>query len=513
MSLKNRAKSSWLQGFPLHPFLFAVYPILALLAVNISEVDISSAYRPLVVALGTVSLFALFFRLIHLDWKTAAIALTLVLILFYSYGHIYLLLKGVNFNGLYLFRHRTLIPIWLGTGALSLWQLWRNRINPATANYTLNVVGLFLLVLPSFQLIFYFLQSSTAQVEAQQNTRALDLNVRDEPPDIYYIILDGYSREDVLQDQFGYDNSGFLDTLQDLGFYVAECGQSNYAQTQISLASSLNFDYIDALSDRFTPGSDDRSGLDTLIKHSAVRASLESAGYETVAFATGFVLSEMEDADYYLAPQLDLGQLNEFEYLLAETTLARLIQDSNRLGLPDSGTELYRERTLFALDKLDKLSYIKSPKFVFVHLIVPHPPYVFGPTGGLIPPKEAGTTRSEINELRYLDQTTYISNRMQEIVPKIIENSAMPPIVVIQSDHGPTIPGSPQARMKNLNAYYLPGGQAPLYPTITPVNTFRIIFNTYFGQNLPLLEDVSLYSSYEDPFRFRPIPNSCAENE
>jgi hypothetical protein len=55
----------------------------------------------------------------------------------------------------------------------------------------------------------------------------------------------------------------------------------------------------------------------------------------------------------------------------------------------------------------------------------------------------------------------------------------------------------------------LPKVEAPLYPTITPVNTFRIIFNTYFGQNIPLLEDVSMYSSYEDPFRYKLIPNTC----
>jgi hypothetical protein len=512
MNLKTRANRSWLQGFPLHPFLFAVYPILALLAVNISEVDVSTGYRPLMISVVTVALFTLIFRLINRDWRAAAVALTVVLILFYSYGHAYLLLKGVNFNGVYLFRHRTLIPIGVGAGALILWQVFRKRINLASATYTLNLVGLFLLILPLFQLTSFFLQSRASQTAAEQSTRALELKIGDAPPDIYYIILDGYGREDVLKDQYGYDNSDFLNALREVGFYVADCSQSNYAQTQISLASSLNFNYVDAISDRFTPGRDDRTGLDTLIKHSAVRESLEAAGYETVAFATGFLLSEQEDADYYLSPQLDLGQLNEFEYLLVETTFARLIQDSNRLDVPNSSTELFRERTLFALDKLDKLAYIEGPKFVFVHLIVPHPPYVFGPTGGPIPPKEAGTTRSEQNELRYLDQTTYVSNRMREIVPRIIANSTTPPIIVIQSDHGPTIPGSPQSRMKNLNAYYLPGVKAPLYPTITPVNTFRIIFNTYFGQDLSLLEDVSLYSSYEEPFRYKPIPNSCKVN-
>ena len=90
-----------------------------------------------------------------------------------------------------------------------------------------------------------------------------------------------------------------------------------------------------------------------------------------------------------------------------------------------------------------------------------------------------------------------------EIVPKIIANSATPPIIVIQGDHGPTVPSSPQSRMSNLNVYYLPGANTQFMPSITPVNTFRVIFNAYFGQDLELLDDVSLYSGYDDPFNFK----------
>lgn len=513
MNLKTDNRSGWLRRFPLHPFLFATYPILALLAFNISEVDLSSGYRPLALSLAAAALLALLLRLFHRDGRRTAILLTIGLILFYSYGHLYLLLKGINVDGFYLFRHRTLIPLWAAVGLIASWQVLRRPISLSTATYVLNLVGLFLLIFPSIQLAIFFLQSRTSQAKAEEATRGLDLQIGSDAPDIYYIILDGYGRADLLREEYGYDNSDFLNALQALGFYVAECSQSNYAQTQLSLASALNFDYIDALSDRFPPGSDDRAGLDALIKHSAARESLEAAGYETVSFATGFLMSEQEDADYYLAPERDLGQLNEFEHLLLETTFARLIQDSSRLGAQGSGSALYRERTLFALEKLDKLSYIKRPKFVFVHLIVPHPPYVFGPTGGPVESQEAGTTKSEQNVSLYRDQVIFVSSRMKEILPSIIANSTTPPVIVLQGDHGPTIPGSFQSRMKILNAYYLPEARASLYPTITPVNTFRIIFNTYFGQTLPLLEDISLYSSYEDPFRYRPVSNSCQPDQ
>jgi hypothetical protein len=277
----------------------------------------------------------------------------------------------------------------------------------------------------------------------------------------------------------------------------------------MSLASSLNFNYLDALSDGFTPGSDDRTGLDALIHQSATRLSLEKAGYKTVAFATGFLATELTDADYFLGPGYSWGELNEFESLLMETTLARLIQDGNRFGMQTSGSERFRERTLYTLDQLDGLSYIEGPKFVFAHIVAPHPPYVFGPTGGPVESAAVGTTKTQEGAGHYRDQAIYITSRIQEIVPKIIANSSTPPIIVIQGDHGPTVASSPRARMSILNAYFLPGASISMDSTITPVNTFRMILNAYFGQDLELLEDMSLYSEYTYPFHFREIQSSC----
>jgi hypothetical protein len=505
----NLRRQPGLRRLLLHPFFFALYPIVALLSSNVSEVDLSFGLRPLLLSLSLAGLLLLISYAVYRDWRRAALVSTLFLILFFSYGHLYILLKGVEINGVYLFRHRTLVPIWAGLAALAIWWASRTSLNLPSLTQTLNFIGLVLLVLPLIQIISFRFQDRASQAEAEQNTSALPLKTKGPSPDIYYIILDGYGRSDVLKEEYGYDNSDFLNTLRDLGFTIVECSQSNYAQTQLSLASALNFHYIDALSERFTPGSEDRSGLDSLIRHSAARQSLEAAGYKTIAFATGFLATELTDADYFLGPGVSWGELNEFESLLMETTLARLIQDGNRFGMQTSGSERFRERTLFTLDKLDELAYIEGPKFVFVHIIAPHPPYVFGPTGGPVEPAEVGTTRTQEGASHYRDQAIYISRRMQEIVPEIIAGSATPPIIVIQGDHGPTVASSPRARMSNLNAIYLPGMEASIPPTLTPVNTFRIIFNTYFGQDLELLEDVSLYSDYTDPFNFKVIPNSC----
>ena len=66
-------------------------------------------------------------------------------------------------------------------------------------------------------------------------------------PDIYYIILDGYARSDVMSKLFGFDNEPFLKRLEQKGFYVARRSTANYCQTPLSLSSSLNAVYLNDL--------------------------------------------------------------------------------------------------------------------------------------------------------------------------------------------------------------------------------------------------------------------------
>ncbi len=66
-------------------------------------------------------------------------------------------------------------------------------------------------------------------------------------------------------------------------------------------------------------------------------------------------------------------------------------------------------------------------------------------------------------------------------------------------------------RLSILNAYFLPGeGAVELYKEITPVNTFRLILNRYFGTDLKLLEDRSYFSTCEHPYRFLDVTDELS---
>jgi hypothetical protein len=61
--------------------------------------------------------------------------------------------------------------------------------------------------------------------------------------------------------------------------------------------------------------------------------------------------------------------------------------------------------------------------------------------------------------------------------------------------------------MKILNAYFLPPNvEEVLYDQISPVNTFRLLFNQEFGADFDLLDDASYYSSSGKPYIFTVIP-------
>jgi hypothetical protein len=501
--------------FPWHPYLLAIFPTLALLANNLPEIEMAEAFRPFLVSLAGAILLTLVLKLFVKDWHKAAGISSLALALFFSYGHIYNILESHSLAGISIGRHRILAPIYLVIFVAGVWWITRPDRRLGILTQTLNIMVIAAVALPVLQISAYFLQEERDVGTGPSNSpQDLRLTGEKPPPDIYYIILDAYSRDDVLKDFYNFDNSPFLNDLANLGFYVASCSQSNYAQTQLSLASALNMDTISKLSSRFTPENTSRVGMPGLIKHSTVRGLLERLGHKMVAFETGYYWTQVEDADVYLSPKsstaslLDVtGGFSAFESLLIKTTGLLIVLDGASV-LPqwmqidiDNPDRIHRERVLFTLDQLGRLPAMQGPKFIFAHIVSPHKPLVFGPQGEIVEQKVDDITG-------YRDQVAYLNSRLIPLLWEIISNSSAPPVIILQGDHG-GLDTSEEERMAILNAYYLPeGGNRLLYENISPVNTFRLVFNHYFGGRYDLLEDVSYFSAYKYPYQYTVIPDT-----
>ena len=465
--------------------------------------------------------------LFYKNWYRAGIISSIFLILFFSYGHVYggFLLpgtEGIFGQGQLAGRHSILLLLWGGIFALAAFVVSRLKQSIREANQLLNIVALVACAIPLWRIIVFEWnlrqpwpeQAFASQVSLPRPTSGQT------SPDIYYVILDGYGREDILAKDYHFDNSQFVDFLEGQGFYVAHHSRANYILTVHSLAASLNMNYLDFLGQVPGARSQDPTPTSRLIRWSLVAKLLKERGYSLVAFATGNRATEMEIYDTYFQPKNSAATV--FERLVMDTSLLVIWHDIARwLGWPELflGYQAHRERIDFALKGLAEAAETPGPKFVFVHVIIPHPPFVFHADGTPVQAKYPfslmdgdlylGTPEEYLQG--YREQLTYINSRIESVVQAILSNSPQPPVIILQGDHGPGAylrMNAPDQRALDqrlpiLNAYYVPQEvRDALYDEISPVNTFRILFNVLFDTQLPLLPDKSYYTSLNKPYRF-----------
>jgi hypothetical protein len=245
-----------------------------------------------------------------------------------------------------------------------------------------------------------------------------------------------------------------------------------------------------------------------------VRYQLESLGYKTISFANGFPWSELDDADIFLTPPPFSSGMTEFETLFLETTLARVTQDFGWLDLDQINGQNFRDRDMLVFNSLKDVANMPGPKFVYIHLILPHPPFVFGPDGKYTDPADFWNEKklypADKFKLGYTNQMTFLNGKLLETIDTILSESKTPPVIILQGDHGPWLQPNPQ-HFFILNAYYLPGHEKELYPTISPVNSFRLVFNDYFGGNYDLLQDRTYFSPVPKLYQFSDVPYPCSD--
>ncbi len=496
---------------PWYPLAISAYPALALLAANMGEVGLDAVIRPLLISvLFGGALFLILWLVLRRAHRAAFLA-ALWLGLFFSYGHAYIYLDEKYPDAGY--------TTWLAVGWIVLFLLaafWatRPRLSFVSAAPTLNTVGLALLLMAGWQILSE-VQPRSAHALAQINAPIETNLVRPEPaPDVYLFLLDSYGRADLLRQAYGFDNSPFLDGLRERGFYVAECSQSNYVRTELSLGSSLNMQYLQKLSDKFSPESSKRSLLWDALKHNAVRYNFENLGYETVTVETGFEWLNIEDSDHFLSPPPISSGMTEFEGLFLRTTLARYADDWGWVDPDYLLGVTARDRFNTVFNQIGDIARMPQPTFAYLHLISPHPPFVFDADGNPTHPPDFWNEQrlypARLYQRGYVDQAKFLNKKMLQAIDTILAESEVPPIIIIQGDHGPWLQPNDK-RMWILAALYLPGHIDELYPTITPVNFFRLVFDNYFGGKYELVEDVSYFSPVPKLYNFSEVPITCGE--
>ncbi len=495
--------------------------MLALWNFNKTQVYPRDVWFSVVLTLGFVAAVWGLCLLLYRSAVKASLAAVVVFVLFFSFGHLYNLVKDQTILGISI-GFVKLLAIY---GVVLIGLLLVGRLKPLSSSsvVVLNGIALLLFFFNIIPITSYAIEKGSAlRREAQSSTPVEVSGMRmEELADIYYIVLDAYSRQDLLLELMDYDNSAFINGLRERGFYVADCSNSNYGGTVLSMTSSLNYEYledIDAEGDTLPPD-------DFNLINNRIRTDLKTYGYQ---FVTGRAFSSENDipnSDIYLNVSTDSGMQDkiaqaQFAHLYLETTIIRApielyYLDPERfdilpgwLVLSDVGDDTFGYsaywyyQTKYMFDSIEEFPKMEGNYFVYAHINAPHGPYVFDENGNYRYNEDP-----DRNISNYLDTTSYLNKRVLELVDNLIKDSDVPPLIILQSDHAMHIVAAAYDKVKILNAYYFPPEmQANLYETITPVNTFRLILRDYFNQDIELLPDKAFVKVLNDHEYY---PSAC----
>ena len=493
----------------LNPALFGFFFIFFLFVHNREQV----LYRDLIIPLSMMAVVVMVsvcicYFIFRRNAQKTELAATFILVFFFAYGFIF----DFSGAGSYWIRHRYLLPIWVLIffgGILAIFISRRNleKLSRGISFIFLGMTALSALLLMRYEVFtddFPIPSIDSAQVEIAKNAA----HAIETLPDIYYILPDAYASSWALEKYYGYDNSAFVDFLEKKGFYVVPKSRSNYTGTAFSMASLLNIEYLEKLS---ADGKVSRRNTNPrkLIEENRVGPFFQDLGYSYIHLGSWW------EGDFRV-PQADeninKGIMSEFMLMLFKRTV--IYPASYTYGLLDDRYITW-QRMRYQLDEVAKIPLREEPTFTFFHLGAPHGPQVFNADGSFIETLESELARNaddenvkniSLQKKYYPGQLTYVTVRLEELIDIILSQSKTPPIIVIQSDHGSSLfsrsdPDYERNRLKNFSAFYLPeikdkngkvlGGDDAMWGDITPVNTFRLLFNEYFGAGFVYLPDIS----------------------
>ncbi len=515
-----------LLNIPFFVLILSIHPILYLYSQNIVFIPIEQTYTALVITISSAFIFSISIGLILRNMQEAAILVSLGTVMFFSFGHLTNLLQEStkNLPG-FTINYPVLGWSWLGVFLILAFFALRERL-PKETTLALNCISLALIVIPAWTIVTTILSSRPDRIihdeqllsEIRDEKTALKTQIRvDEniTPDIYFILLDGYERPDKLQEYYQLDVSDFITELSEKGFYIADQARANYLNTTYSLNSTLNLVNFEEFPSNLIKVA--RYNLQT----NYVSDFLKERGYQIIVFDSGTGDTNNQYADVYLSPVEEKSEtvgVNPYESLLLQTTLlqaffkqSQAVTDASfQANQINHELDVHRNRIESALTHLADYADDDAPQFLFAHIYSPHIPFLYDSNGE---PLEYASTANvlwyESAPEDYIEQYGYqikqLNRMVLESMDAIFNKSTRPFVVILLSDHGddyyldwknPTTQGVDLRSSILYAVYYSDRSYADFYPEMTAVNTFRNVFNHWFGTSFPLLPDRVSYHAH-----------------
>jgi hypothetical protein len=498
--MKNRTRR-FLEFVPLFVFTVPLFFCLHTLNYYFGLIEPSILFPGILFYLLVPICLLFLLKIILRSYAKAAVFLLFVMLLFYPFQYIHDSIR--RFTPL-LSRYSVLLTLIFILACFLAFYLVRTKSSFQRFFLAVNSIFMVLVLVEVGELGYHSVKGTgnknfivNQDADFRNPYKACDSCVK---PDIYFLLFDEYTNSKTLDKEFNFDNSYMDKYLKSNGFRVIERSTSNYNITPIAIASTLNMNYLKGKYHekvelkRFLQGA-------YAVENNVLTKILAKEGYEI----NNYSLFNLGEASTKIAPFI--SKFND-GVLFGETfyhkarrdigwTIKMLLGDSSlsekSISLMEEDIRRINATYHGAIHEAKKNKV--APQFTYCHFLNVHGPWYFDSTGKRLPPMHvalAGANRTDyLNNIIYANKSFIIP-----IVDSISNYARRPYIIILQGDHGFT--ENPEHKknlvFQNLNAWYFSDQDYDLlHDSISSVNTFRIILNKYFKQNIPLLKDSSIY--------------------
>lgn len=485
----KRAFKKW----PFYTLLLPVFFVLHGVRENFGFI-LAADYLPLILfyCISAIALYGIFYLLYRKQIK-AGIVTFFILSFFLFYGFMQDFLKEYlpRIN-----RYTILIPAFFILLAILAIILKKAKQSFFQLNFFLNCL-LIIYTVYDFSVILIktiFPPKDKFSVYSPVANRDYRVCKNCPKPDIYFLVFDEYASSVCLKTDFDYDNSQLDSFLINKQFRIQKYSSGNYNFTPFSISSILNMSYINGI-DPNAITSDDYARCNKLIRDNELIKYLSLSGYDIINYSIFDMAGNPSPVDQDFLPlKARLITDRTLWGRVKRDILWNIFYGKFEIKWLSENTEYsYQKNNDRLLDLVKKESRIKSnkPRFIYAHYNMPHPPYYFDKSGKLNPKNKLAHNYDGDKEL-YLGYVWYTNTKIQELVNNILYNSGGDAVIIVMGDHGfrndKAMPH--HVFLQNQNAIYLPDKNYTLvYDSITGVNQFRVLINTLFKANVPLLKD------------------------
>jgi len=496
------------------PFLIALSPVLFLYSLHLSEVRFSYLALPSLVALSFACALLSGILSFTKDLKISAVMSSFILSLFFLFKPV---TTVINLNGFFYMTLSILV-------SLFLYYFMLKKIGIDIFGNFIFYFSIVLILMPIINILsFHALNYSLAGEEPAAGSFGSNGGGLQTKADIFHIMVDSYAASEALKNIYGYDNSDFINFLKEKNFYVAEQSFSNYSFTLPSYISIFNFGYLHDFNNNI--GYSNYLSQNLLWKNKVFKI-LKNFGYDITVFKSGDSLTDFPEwsVDEIIAPDGNIFYDENFCNALIDATPLEGLYSSFKIDKYAAK----RSKILFNLSAYKQINEKNNPSYVLILIDSPHAPFLFDEEGKPLNEEIfSGSAQSYVSS--YKKQIQFLNNKLKELINKLITKSKRPFVIFLQSDHGPDSYSTAIIRKKNpgasmaqkiipdekryfqekfsiINAFYFHDmDYEKLYPSISPVNTFRAFLSKYLKIKIDLLKDESYYM-YSPP-DFKDISN------